>query len=514
VSVLAAALLLLGAAEPAGAVAVLPPDGPAGAETAWVAEAIAYELPRSLSLLGVRSAQRLDRLRAQERLSLPSGRLTRATAIRVAESLGADRLVVGAYEVKTGAVSVSLRILDLERASLSSPLVAQGPVETLPALVAGLAFDIALSGPTRPSRAREVITALRASVPFEAWRTHAKALAAADAPGRASLLRRALQHEPEYDEARLDLARMQIEAREFPEALESLARIARNSSLSREARFTEGIALLGLGRYSEAAARYAELASADPSPAVLSNQAAARLRQKRDGEPASALLRQALERRPASLDLPVNLGFALLHEGAPEAAAFFLGAALKREPRDAPAHVLYSWALRQSGQDAEADAEWERAQPAGNGADPKAPDLQRRFERLEVTESGLVVDPDGKGDLELAASHLQKGELSLEAGQPAAAQPEFASAIALNPFDARARRLLARALRQKGEPAKAESELRLSLLCRDDASVRLELAELLASLGRPEEAREEARRVLLRDPGNAAAQKLAGDRPL
>ena len=60
---------------------------------------------------------------------------------------------------------------------------------------------------------------------------------------------------------------------------------------------------------------------------------------------------------------------------------------------------------------------------------------------------------------------------------------------------------------------RAEEELRASLYCREDAAVRLELADLLLARGRAAEARAEGARVLLADPGNAAARKLVEDRP-
>jgi hypothetical protein len=94
----------------------------------------------------------------------------------------------------------------------------------------------------------------------------------------------------------------------------------------------------------------------------------------------------------------------------------------------------------------------------------------------------------------------------------AEAVAELLKAVALSPFDARARRLLARGLRGTGDVARAEEELRASLFCREDAGTRLELADLLFARGRSAEAREEAGRVLLADPGSAAARKLLEDR--
>ena len=474
----------------AGPLVVAPPDLLAPASEAWIVEAVADELPRALAELGVPVLERYDRLRVQERLGLPAVRLSRATSIRVAEAVGAWRLVTGTVE-RDGGVVLKIRLLDVPRGALAAPLVARGPVESLQSLIASLACDIALAASSPPARSREVLVALRTAVPFEAWRTHAQALAATEGTSRTKLLRRALTLFPAYDEARLDLARVQLESREHAAALETLGKIGREVPTLRAARFAEGVALLGLGRYVEAAAVYDELRQARPGPAVLSNEAAARLRQGRRELPASALLLQALGREPAALDLPVNLGFALLHENRAAAAAFFLRVAVKRDPGDSAARLLLSWALRQAGKEDEGEEEW-RALSALTDAfqSLKAPDLPRRFERVLPSEGALVVDAQGRSDAEAATAQEARGQKLLEAGDVAAAAVELASAIALAPFDPESHALLARALRARGEVARAEAELRASLYCREDNAVRTELADLLMAQGRTADARK------------------------
>ena len=486
------ALAWLLAATPlaSGPMVVAPPDLLAPADEAWIAEAVADELPRALLELGVPVLERYDRLRVQERLGLPAVRLSRATTIKVAEAVGAWRLVTGTVE-REGGVTLKIRLLDVPRGALAAPLVAKGPVESLQSLLAGVACDIALAASTPPARSREVLVALRTAVPFEAWRTHAQALAATDVAARTKLLRRALAQFPSYEEARLDLARVQLESREHAAALETVAKSGREARTHRATRFAEGVALLGLGRYVEAAAVYDELRQGRPTPAVLSNEAAARLRQGRRELPASAPLLQALGREPAALDLPVNLGFALLHENRPEAAAFFLKVAVKRDPGDSAARLLLSWALRQAGKEDEAEDEW-RALSAMTDAfqSLRAPDLPRRFERVLPSEGALVVDAQGRSDAEAATAQQARGQKLLEAGDVAAAAVELASAVVLAPFDAETHALLARALRGRGEVARAEAELRASLYCRDDNAVRTELMDVLMAQGRTAEARK------------------------
>lgn len=504
-----ALLLLVQVGAAPGTVVVAPPDGHASAtDSAWIGEAVADTLPRDLALLGVPVVDRTDRLRAQEALEIPALTLTRATCIRIAEVVGASRLVIGAYQTQGSDVTLSLRLLDVERGTLSPPLRAVGPLETLADLIHALAWDIALSGPTRPTRMREVFLALRAGVPFEAFRSYAEGLAAADAASSVARFKQALGLMPTYDEARLALGRLHLEARDYAAAREALSKVGRASPLARAARFLEGVALLEMGRYQEAAVVYSGLASEDPTPAVLNNHAAALLRFGAASERASQVLRKAVEMAPGVVDFPFNLGWALLVEGEPEAAAFWLRGVAREDPRDTHARVVLAWALRKAGKVKEADEEWRGLTALASSFESlSAPDLTRRFERILPSERLLVLDQEGRSDAELAASHLVRAEKLLEGAETEGALRELNQAAYLDPYGARVHRLLARAHRAHGDSDKAVSELRMSLWCREDSGVRLELSALLKDLGRPTEARAEAEKVLRDDPRNEAARK-------
>lgn len=492
-----------------GPVLVAAPEAAApGSE--WLGEAVADMLPRALVELGVPAVDRADRLRAQEALEIPAVALTRATSIRIAEALGASRLVVGRYEVEGSMLSLSLRLLDVERGTLSAPLTASGPVEGVADLVRSLAWDIALSGPTRPAQARETFLARRPGVPLEALRAYAEGLSSPDAVTRAGLFKRALTLAPDYDDARLGLGRLQLDTREHPAALETLGRIKADSPLGRQARFLTGVALLELGRYQQAGAVYASLAASDPTAAVLNNHALALLRLGGSGGiRASQELRKAVETEPAVNDLAFNLGWALLAEGEPEAAAFWLRGVTRQDPRDTRARVALVWALRKAGRAEEADEEWRGLMAVASSYEPlAAPDLGRRFERVLHSERSLILDQEGRSDAELAASHVARAERLAEAGDAEAVFHELTQAAYLDPHAPRVHLLLSRAHRARGQTDKALNELRMSLWCRDDTAVRLELAALLKEAGREGEARAEAGKVLKLEPDNASARKL------
>src|SRR5688572_12091555 len=295
---LALAALLMSAVP--GTVLVLPPDPPAGRPEAWVAELMADQLPRSLEFLGVPAIARADRLQAHAALEIPLVSLTRATSIRMAEALGATRVVTGAYTADGGGLSFSLRLLDVERGVLSAPLTAQGPIDAAADLVDGLAWDIALAVAPPPARTRDELFALRDGVSFAAEKTHAEGLGARGPAARIRTVRRALTLAPAFHPARLSLGRLLLDQREFSAAYETLGRIPADAVPWRSARFLQGVALLEVGRYREAATLYAALAASHPTSAALNNQALAVLRDGDRTTRAADILRQAALRSPES----------------------------------------------------------------------------------------------------------------------------------------------------------------------------------------------------------------------
>jgi len=472
-------------------VLVIPPEGPSAPEWTWLSEGVAHALPLSLNRLGVPSLERAEVLKALEGLEIPPVPLTRATSIRVAESLGASRIVVGNIEIEDQTLKLSLRLLDVERGTLSSPLLVSGPLETAVELIDRLAWDIALSGPTKPTLGRGEFLKQRSGVVFEAFKAHAQGLAARNPALRERQIRRSLSLAPGYDEARLSLARLQLDARDFAAAGETLVHIKPDSALARTGGFLRGVALLEQGRYKEAAALYAQLAQQDPTPAVLNNHALALLRLPTSSVKASSVLRKAVEMSPSAQDLPFNLGWALFVEGEPEASAFWLKGLTSRPVRDTHAQLILVWALRSAGHAEEADSQWRSLlTTAPTYQALSSPDLARHFERIFRSERVLSLDGAQRSDAEVVASSLGRAEKLMDKADLEGALAELTRAASLDPYSARVHERLARVHLARGNKERAVTELRMSLWCQDDPGLRAELSGLLKELGRPEEAKE------------------------
>lgn len=505
------ALLALAAAAPPGLL-VLPPDTAAeDVLAARAAEAISDLLPHALAFLGVPAVPRADRLLALAALDIPPVTLTRATSIRIAEALQAERVVVGRLELRGDAFELSLRLLDVERGTLSAPFSASGSYARVPELVDDLAWDIGLAI-ARTKRAKPELLARRRPLPLEAVKAYAQGLQAKETPLRVRSLRRALLLAPGFDEARLELGRLQLLSRDHQGAYDTLDPV-QTPGLTRQARFLQGRSLLERGHYKEAGLLYAGLVANDATAAALNNHALALLRQGAPPLPASDVIRKALELRPDDTDFAFNLGFALLAEGDPAAAAFWLQGVVKQSPRDSHARALLSWALRRAGRTEEAEEAWRAVMALQPSLEPLAKeDLSRRFERAAPSELRLLPSESARSHAELAAAHLLRAEKALQAGDAELGERELKQAAFYDRYNERVHLQLARLMRQRADWAGAISELRVALWCREDPAVRVELAQLLKALGRDGEARAEAALALKADPTNEAARKLAAGR--
>ena len=503
------ALLVLLAVPPAPATLVLPFDAvDANPENAWVGSAAGELLARGLAVAGVPVADRGERLRAQAALQLPQVSLTRATSLRIAEAIGANRLVTGTYAIQGGQLTLSLRLLDAERASLSSPIVAFGPLATVADLAHGLAWDVALASSTPPGMSRDAFYARRSSASLDAVKAYGRSLAAHRAATRLRLVREALSLAPQFHEARLTLGQLLCDAGELSAAYETLSSIPADAPESRAARFLQGLSLLEMGRYRDAARLYASLADIAATPAVLNNQALAVLRSPEDDGRASDLLRRAADMAPAHADLLFNLGWALLVEGDAEAAEFSTRDVIRRAPLDPQARVVLAWALRRKG-GVEAETAWKAvAALAPTYQTLTTPDLTRHFERTLPAERLLDLDRGGRSEAEVAAGLVGKAQRLLRTGDLPAALAELTRAAYLDPYASGVHTQLARVHRARGDRELALNELRMALWSREDPALRAELASVLKEAGQTAEARIEAQKVLKVDPGNEAARKV------
>ena len=163
----------------------------------WLSEGVAVGVTAALAARGVDVVTRDERLAALDRLQLPpAGALTRATLIKVAELVGAGRVVMGTVREAEGAVTIVARRLDVDDARLVELPPVSAPAPTLFDAFARLVEHLDAPAATADSRTRTAAP----SVP--AFELFIRGLVASSPDLQEKLLAQALALAPDYAEAR------------------------------------------------------------------------------------------------------------------------------------------------------------------------------------------------------------------------------------------------------------------------------------------------------------------------
>jgi TolB-like protein len=127
---------------PPGAVfVVLPFENPrADSRLDWLREGVALLIAEVLDASDVQVVPRAERVLAYDRLQLPvAATLSRASAIKVGQTVGATAVVVGRVELDGDQLLVAARLVQLDAGRLRPEMVVRGPVGDLFATVARVA---------------------------------------------------------------------------------------------------------------------------------------------------------------------------------------------------------------------------------------------------------------------------------------------------------------------------------------------------------------------------------------
>ena len=105
-------------------VLVLPFDNRTGqTNLAWIGDSFPDTLNQRLTSVGFLTITRDDRQYALDHLGLPVDfRPSRATTIRIAQTLDANFVIVGSYTVTNGRIAVQAQVLEVNKLRLSQPL--------------------------------------------------------------------------------------------------------------------------------------------------------------------------------------------------------------------------------------------------------------------------------------------------------------------------------------------------------------------------------------------------------
>jgi tetratricopeptide (TPR) repeat protein len=327
----------------------------------WIGESIAETVRDALASQNVLVLDRDDRLEAYRRLSLrPGAELTRASIMKIGESLDASRVIYGEYDVtpaepppagkppSRGSLRITARLIDLKRLRRGPEFTETGALEELAALETHLGWQTLVFLTPKAAPGEEEFRRTRPPVRVDAVESYVRGLLAGSAEQRHRYFTQAARLDANYSQPRFQLGKIYWEKKDYKVAAGWLERVLQSDPHYLEAQF-----LLGLCRYQSSDFAGAEksfqlVAAKVPLNEVFNNLGAA---QSRGNHPAAAAanFRKALEGDSADPDFHFNIGYLLWKDGRFDAAAESFRATLERNPGDAEAVALLGRCLKKEG---------------------------------------------------------------------------------------------------------------------------------------------------------------------
>jgi tetratricopeptide (TPR) repeat protein/TolB-like protein len=498
----------------------LPFDNRSGqANLDWVGEAVSEILNQRLGASGFDIISRDDRQYALEHLGLPrSFEPSRATAIRLAQTLDADYVIVGFYTLQNNNLHVSAQLLDVNALRLSQPLVQDGPLDHMLDVLDSLAWHLTLSLDPKFPLPESSFHAASTNLRLNGFENYVRGIIEAEPSERIRHLKIAVAENPSYSPAWLALGMTYFSEQQFDASAAALGHLRKTDRAALEAEFYRGLAFFYTGHYDEAEDAFAFVAGQLPLPEVVNNQGVASSRRGHDG---GALFQEAISSDPHDPDYEFNLAIALARRGDTRNALAAIGQALKLRPQDSEATSLENM-LRQPNAPAlvraQAPASGQSDADTGNGAQGRRTLPLERIKRSyndasfrQAASEIEEVEAQHLASLPLdqqAATLSRNGKAYLGRGLMLEAEREFQLALAANMNDADAHAGLAEVRRRNGDNPQARAEAQTSLKLHPNAAAWLTLARLDRTEHQLPAARQDVSRALQVEPANSDARGL------
>jgi tetratricopeptide (TPR) repeat protein len=476
-------------------VLVLPFDNRSGQNNIdWIGESFANTLNARLRSGGFLTISRDDRVYALDHLGLPTGlRPSRATTIRIAQTLDAQFVIVGNYTLKDGNVTAQAQVLAVNQLRMSSPLEQGASLARLLDVENNLAWLSARQMDPKFAVAQNTFSAASAGLKLDAYESYIRGITASTDDEKLKRLKTATELAPTNAEALLALGKTQYTSGDYDGAATVLGKVPAADPLALEAGFYRGLAAFNNARYADAEAAFAVVSTRLPLPEVVNNQGVAMARQRRD---ATALLQRASAADPQDADYHFNVAVALRRRGDNLHAKVEIDQAVKLRPNDGEARQLQGIV---SGT---------LAAPAGFAPQER---IRRTYSEAAFRQAAFQIDQLRAARLaalppvQQATEYAQVGQDYLNQGLVLEAEREFQSALAADPQSSVGHLGLAIVRERSGNADDARKEAQASIASKPNAAAYLVLARLDISANQNTEAGEAVASALRAEPGNPAA---------
>jgi tetratricopeptide (TPR) repeat protein/nucleotide-binding universal stress UspA family protein len=495
---------------------VLPFDNRTGQPSLeWIREAAPEILSSRFASAGFAPMSRDDRRYALDHLGLPQGfHPSRASSLKLAETLDADSIIVGSYLTDGTGIVAEAQVVDVPRLRMSEAVSARGEMRNLVAVFDSLAWKLTRQLDPGFSGSEETFVAAGAGLRLDAFEQYIRGITEPDQQERLRHLRLAVQESPEFGPAWMALGREDYNGQRYEEAAEAFAKVGRGDSDALqpevlEAGFYRGLSLLFSGDYRQAEEAFEGVARVLPLAEVVNNEGVAVSRQGRDG---IAFFSQAEAADPNAADYHFNLAVSLKREGKAAEALAELTQCLRLRPNDSEAQELLA-AWKNTGGSAGAGAS-----PDANGepelkADPLER-IARDFDAVAFRQAALMLDQMDASRLAALTPLKRAQKLAgqakdyLDRGLLLEAERLYQSAVAADGRVAEAHAGLAEVRERTGDADGARKEARAALELASSSDAYMVLARLDLKAGRLDEADKEVSQALTLNPASRAAQEL------
>jgi tetratricopeptide (TPR) repeat protein len=488
---------------------VLPFDNRTGQPSLeWVREAAAELLSSRFRSVGFAPMNRADRMYALDHLGLPQGfQPSRASSLRLAQTLDADQIVVGSYITDGNNIVADARLVDVPHLRMGEPVTARGDMHDIVSVFDSLAWKLTRQLDPRISVAEETFIAAGKNIRIDAFEQYIRGITEPDQIERLKHLQSSVKLDSDFSPSWMALGREQYNGQQFEQAADAFSRVDRNGIDGLEAGYYRGLSLLFSGNYAGAEKAFADVAKILALAEVVNNEGVAVSRQ---GHDATVLFVQAAADDPNSADYHFNLAVSLKRHGQTTPAMNELAQCLRLRPNDAEALALQS-AWRQP-------ALKPVSQATGTSTAEPAPDplerIIRSFDAAAFRQAAQMLDQVDAARLAALPPPEQALKLSVQAkgyldrGLILEAERLYQSAVSADANSADAHAGLALVRERAGAAGAARSEANKALELKPSPDAYLVLGRLDLEANRLNEAGNEAAAALKLEPTNALATDL------
>jgi tetratricopeptide (TPR) repeat protein len=479
---------------------VLPFDNGTGQPNlGWIREAAPEILNARFVSAGFAPMSRADRVYALDHLGLPQQfQPSRASALKLAQTLDVDSIIVGDYHIEGTGIVAEARVLNVPHLRMSDPVMARGAMNDMVAVFDSLAWRLTRVMDPSFSVAQETFLAAGANLRLDAFEQYIRGISESDQQEQERHLKQAVALSPNFGPAWMALGREDFNAQQYEEAATAFAKVSANDPDGLEAGFYRGLSLLYFGAYPQAQDSFAAVARELPLGEVLNNEGVAVSRQEKDG---TGLFVQAAATDPNNADYHFNLAISLKRHGAEANAINELNQCLKLRPSDPEAQQLL--------------AAWKAPKPAD--AEDEGEPLERiirTFDAGAFKQAAMMMDQMEAGRLAALPPHQRASKLAGQAkdffnrGLLLEAERLYQSAETDDGSLAEAHAGLAAVRERTGDSAGARREANAALKLSPSLDAYLVLGRLDLAANHMDDAGRDVGEALKLDPASRMAQQL------